>query len=342
MKIGSFDTDRKVLLVAEIGNNHEGNADLAAEMVRRAVQCGVDAVKFQTVRAAELVARSETARYERLKRFELSERQFRDLSELAHALGLLFLSTPLSLSAAEFLEPMVDSYKIASGDNDFYPLLARVARTGKPVVVSTGVSDTSQVDATVRFIRDAWTKSSIQGELALLDCVSSYPTPSEQANLRSIPFLADRFGCTIGYSDHTLGVEASLLAVAAGARIIEKHFTLDKNYSDFRDHQLSADPAEMSELVKQIRRVESMLGSYEKQIQPCESASASAIRRSIVAARDLKSGSQLAAGDLKWIRPGTGLRPGTEDRLIGGMLKRDLRADEPITLADVEQRIDGK
>jgi N,N'-diacetyllegionaminate synthase len=336
MKIGSFDTDRAVLVVAEIGNNHEGNVELATEMVRQAARCGVGAVKFQTVRAIQLVRRSETARFERLTRFELSERQFAALSDLAHELGLLFVSTPLSLEAADFLEPLLDAYKIASGDNDFFPLMEKVARTGKPVVVSTGVSDIAQIDATVQFLRSQWAARGISGELGLLHCVSSYPTPPEQANLRSVPFLAERYGCTIGYSDHTLGTEAAVLAVAAGARIIEKHFTLDKHQSDFRDHQLSADPAEMTELVRRVREAETLLGSWGKSVQPCEAASQTAIRRSIAAARDLKSGTALAAGDLKWIRPGDGLRPGNEAQLIGRRLKRDLGEDDAISLGDVE------
>jgi sialic acid synthase SpsE len=336
MKIGSFDTDRAVLVVAEIGNNHEGNVKLAAEMVRQAARCGAGAVKFQTVRAGQLVRRSETARFDRLARFELSEGQFASLSELAHELGLLFLSTPLSLQAADFLEPLLDAYKVASGDNDFFPLLEKIASTGKPVIVSTGVSDVSQIDATIRFIRGRWETHGVAGELGLLHCVSSYPTPPEQANLRSVPFLAERFGCTVGYSDHTLGTEAAVLAVAAGARIIEKHFTLDKQQSDFRDHQLSADPAELAELVRRIREAESLLGSWGKSIQPSEAASQTAIRRSIVAARDLKSGTAIAAGDLKWIRPGDGLRPGSEGKLIGRRLKRDLCEDEAISLGDVE------
>jgi len=336
MKIGSFDTDRAVLIVAEIGNNHEGRFDLAAEMIRRAAECGVRAVKFQTVRAAHLVRRSEADRFARLTRFELSQRQFGELSELAHELGLLFISTPLSLEAATFLEPMVDAYKVASGDNDFFPLLEKIASTGKPVIVSTGVSDVSQVDATVRFLRGQWESRGTSGDLALLHCVSSYPTPPHEANLRSIPYLAEKFGCTVGYSDHTLGTEAVALAVAAGARIIEKHFTLDKHQSDFRDHQLSADPEEMTELVNRVIQVDLRMGTPGKTIQSCEAASQTAIRRSIVAARDLKAGATIAVADLKWIRPGDGLRPGNEAMLLGRRLKRDLRENDAFSPADVE------
>ncbi len=231
---------------------------------------------------------------------------------------------------------LVDAYKIASGDNDFFPLLDRVAHTGKPVIVSTGVSDLAQIAAAVGSLRAQWHAQSRTGELGLLHCVSSYPTPPEQANLRSIPFLAARFDCTIGYSDHTLGTEAAVLAVAAGARIIEKHFTLDKHYSDFRDHQLSADPAEMEMLVKRIGEAESLLGTWGKSIQPCEAASQTAIRRSIMAAHDLKGGTTLQAADLKWIRPGDGLRPGNEGQLIGKRVKRDLQEDDAISPGDVE------
>jgi sialic acid synthase SpsE len=335
MKVGSFDTDRSVLVVAEIGNNHEGDFARAVELVRQAARCGVGGVKFQTVRAAQLVRRAETARFERLTGFELSERQFASLSELAHELGLVFISTPLSLEAVRFLEPLVDAYKIASGDNDFFPLLEQVARTRKPVLISTGVSDDDTLAAAVRCLKNQWDAYGVF-EIALLHCVSSYPTPPEQANLLSIKYFERRWACTVGYSDHTLGTEAAVLAVAAGAEIIEKHFTLDKNQSDFRDHQLAADPAEMAELVRRVRAAESLLGTFGKSIQPCEAASRTAIRRSIVAARDLKAGAVLAMADLKWIRPGDGLRPGSEEQIIGRRLKRDVREDDAFSTGDVE------
>ena len=322
--------------LAEIGNNHEGSFGLAADMIRQAAFCGVRAVKFQTVRADQLVRRSEADRFARLTRFELTQRQFGDLSELAHELGLLFISTPLSMEAAEFLEPMVDAYKVASGDNDFFPLLEKIASTGKPVIVSTGVSDLSQVDATVRFLRGQWEARGQSGDMALLHCVSSYPTPPHEANLLSIPFLAEKFGCTVGYSDHTLGTEIAALAVAAGARIIEKHFTLNKHQSDFRDHQLSADPTEMIELVNRVIQVDLRLGAPGKMIQPCEAASQTAIRRSIVAARELKAGTTIDAADLKWIRPGDGMRPGNEGMLLGRRLKRDVRENDAFSPGDVE------
>ncbi len=336
MNIDPFNTNDKVLVVAEIGNNHEGDAGRAAELVRAAAECGVDAVKFQTVRAEQLVSRRETARFERLKSFELTDADFANLARLAHNLGLLFLSTPLHLEAVEMLSPLVDAFKIASGDNDFFPLLTAVARTKKPVVISTGASTLEQVEAAVACVQQEWLSLSHSGELAVLQCVSSYPTPPEQANLLAIPFLAERLGCTVGYSDHTLGIETCVLAVAAGARILEKHFTLDKQFSDFRDHALSSDPHEMRELVRRVRAAEKLLGRREKTIQPCEESMTAAIHRSIVATRNLKRGETLAVSDIKWIRPGNGLRPGHEQRIIGKKLTRDVAADDFLSSTDVE------
>ena len=336
MHIGRFNLDEKVLVVAEIGNNHEGDFEVAKAMVQRAAECGVDAVKFQTFRTEHYVGKSDLARFNRLKQFELSPSQFKLLSQTAHQLGLLFISTPFDLGSAEILEGIVDCYKIASGDNNFYPLLGRVAQTGKPIMVSTGASDFPQVARTVAFVKQRWSEQNINGELALLHCVSNYPVPPEQANLRAIQFLKEHFDGPVGYSDHTIGVEAALLAVALGARIIEKHFTLDKGFSDFRDHQLSADPAEMQDIVQKIRLVPRMLGQSEKTIQPCETALVAMIRRSIVAARDLPQGHRLIFSDLTWLRPAGGLPPGEERVLVGKNLKHPVALGDRILPADVE------
>ncbi|MBI2096653.1 MAG: N-acetylneuraminate synthase family protein [Candidatus Sungbacteria bacterium] len=258
------------------------------------------------------VSGADESRFKRLKSFELSFDQFGALARLAHSLGLLFISTPFDLESANFLAGTADALKIASGDNNFYPLIARAAESGKPLIVSTGLSDLAQVKRTVKFIEDKWGARRAAGHLAILHCISAYPVPPEQANLRAIPFLAKLLSCTVGYSDHTLGLEAAVTAVALGARIIEKHFTLDKNYSSFRDHQLSADFFEMSELVKRVQLVNSMLGRPEKKVLAAEEGNIAAIRRSIVAGRDLPQGHRIALADLTWIRPGGGLEPGSE------------------------------
>ena len=336
MRIGDFNLDDKVLVVAEIGNNHEGKFEIAEELVRQAADCGVAAVKFQTFNTEHYVSQSDGARFARLKSFELSHRQFGQLAELARKLGMLFISTPFDLGSAAFLEKIVDAFKIASGDNNYYPLLAHVARVNKPLIISTGASDLQQVSRTVRFVTNQWKENRMAGQLALLHCVSSYPVPLEQANLLTIPFLAESFDCTIGYSDHTEGINAALLAVGLGARLIEKHFTLDKHFSDFRDHQLSADPPEMRKLVEQVAQASLMLGKFEKTIQPCEQPSMTAIRRSIVAAANLPAAHRIDFSDLTWIRPAGGLAPGHEDQLVGKVLKRTVQFGDQLGTSDVE------
>src|SRR5690242_17910270 len=188
MKIANFDTGKKVLVVAEIGNNHEGDFQVAAELVRKAAECGVQAVKFQTFKTEHYVSSSDAERFKRLKSFELTYDQFEELADLARSHGLLFISTPFDLQSADFLKNIVDALKIASGDNNFYPLIARAAATGLPLIVSLGASDFSQVRQTVEFIKEH-SKQPIEDNLAVLHCVSSYPVPLAEANLRAISFL---------------------------------------------------------------------------------------------------------------------------------------------------------
>jgi N,N'-diacetyllegionaminate synthase len=336
MQIGQFNLDEKVLVVAEIGNNHEGNFEVAKTLVQQAGACGVHAVKFQTFQTRYLVSSRDRARYERLRRFELPYSAWKELHKVAKDLGLLFFSTPLDLESAKFLGGLVDCYKIASGDNNFYPLLAQVCQAGKPIILSSGLSDLSQVQKSKQFIESQWSQDGIQPGLAVLHCVSSYPVPAEQANLAAIPYMKSKLGGVIGYSDHTLGLEACIIALALGAQIIEKHFTLNKNYSDFRDHQLSADPKELQDLVIQATQVPLMVGKPGKTVQPCEAELVQAARRSIVAGADLPRGHCLTWEDLTWLRPGQGLPPGEEKLLMGRTLKRDVAFGEPLTLNDLE------
>jgi N,N'-diacetyllegionaminate synthase len=332
MRIGSFDTEKRVLLIAEIGNNHEGDVSVARELVEEAARCGADAVKFQTFRTEHYVRAADAERFERLKRFELPQEDVTGLAELARSRGLLFLSTPFDLGSVDLLADLVDAFKVASGDLTFVPLLRRIASTGKPVLLSTGMGELDEIRESVRVVRDAWGSD---GELAVLHCVSSYPVPPEEASLRAIVTLQAELDCTIGYSDHTVGLDAAPLAVALGAQIVEKHFTLDKNYSEFRDHALSADPAELRELVARVRVASELLGGAGKTLQPSERGSVSALRRSIVAAADLPAGHVLAEADLTWTRPADGLPPGSEDLLLGRSLIRAVHFGEPLREADV-------
>jgi N,N'-diacetyllegionaminate synthase len=332
MKIGAFDTDVRVLVVAEIGNNHEGSFDTARELVRGAAESGADAVKFQTFRTGQFVGRSDAARFARLESFELTLEQFAALAELARSTGLLFISTPLDLDSVAGLQPLVDAYKIASGDVTVVPLLEAVASTRKPVLLSSGASTLDEVCAAIDVLRPG-----DRSDVAVLHCVSSYPVPAAEANLSAIRTLASACGgITPGYSDHVVGAEASVAAVALGARIVEKHFTLDHQFSAFRDHQLSATPAELSDLVTRIRALEAMLGSGVKQLQPCEQPLRDAIRRSAVFARDRRRGECFTAADVVWLRPAGGLAPGHEASLVGRRLARDVREGDRIQQSDFE------
>jgi sialic acid synthase SpsE len=327
MRIGAFDTDERVLVVAEIGNNHEGDVGVARELVDRAAEAGADAVKFQTFRTDSYVSPRDVDRYARMQGFELAPGAFAELAELAHRRSLLFMSTPLDLDSVDVLSPLVDAFKIASGDVDFFPLLEKVAATAKPVVASTGQSDLDDVERVVDVLGPG---------IGLLHCVSSYPAPEEEVNLRAIGALAARFpDATVGYSDHTIGLDAAPLAVACGARIVEKHVTLARDFSSFRDHQLSLEPQQLQELVRRIRAAETLLGEPRKDVQPSEADARSAVRRSIAAARALPAGHELASADLIWTRPADGLRPGDEASLLGRRLRRDVDVGEHLRLEDV-------
>ncbi|MBN1107050.1 MAG: N-acetylneuraminate synthase family protein [Deltaproteobacteria bacterium] len=334
MKIGPVDLDREVLVVAEIGNNHEGNVDLAEKMIGLAAEAGAGAVKFQAIVPERLVSIEQTERIEQLRRFQLKEGDLKRLAERAHAEGIVFLCTPFDIETAQFLSPLVPAFKIASGDFTFYPLLETVADTGKPILLSVGGTTLEEVKRTREFIRARWKGRGIGGDLALLHCVVSYPTPTEEANLRAIETLKG-LGDVVGYSDHTMGVEAAVLSVALGARIVEKHFTIRKDYSDFRDHRLSADPDELKQMVKRIRDAQLMLGDGERSVGKSERGNIEAVRRSIAASRELSAGTRIERTHLCWVRPAGGIAPGREPEILGRVLRRSIRAGEFIVHEDL-------
>jgi N,N'-diacetyllegionaminate synthase len=322
MLIGDVDLSREVLVVAEIGNNHEGSYSLAEEMIGSAAEAGALAVKFQTFLPEHYVSRQDAARLERLRKFAFSFDQFAELAKVAKRCGVLFLSTPFDLASADALDRLCPAFKISSGDNTFAPLLERVASFRKPILLSTGLANLTDVERARSAITGVWEELKHAGDVILLHCVSSYPTPPAEANLGAIRTLADRFRGVVGYSDHTLGIGAAVLSVALGARVIEKHFTVDKNYSDFRDHQLSADPAELAELVRQVRLAAEFLGDGRKIAQASEDLNRLAMRRSIAAGVDLPAGTVLRWEHLTWVRPGDGFAPGHETRVLGRALAR--------------------
>jgi N,N'-diacetyllegionaminate synthase len=343
VRIGRVDLNEAPLVMAEIGNNHEGRTDVARELVERAAEAGADAVKLQVFDPSRFVRPSQRDRLEQLSRFQLPDQELAALCEQIHSLGLLAVATPLDLESVGFLEGRVDALKIASGDNDFFPLIERVADTELPMIISSGLAEVGDIRKAKGTAEGRWAERGIQQEVAVLHCVSAYPVDPEAWDLGRIRVLAEALGCTVGYSDHAIGIEACVAAAAIGARIIEKHFTLDHDFSNFRDHKLSAEPGELAKLVREVRRA-----SAEGEDEPpatqgaarraLEEPNRNALRRSIVAGAELRRGHRLELGDLAWMRPRDGLAPGEEDLLLGRTLRRDLRLGETITTADVEGR----
>ncbi len=329
MRIGDREVTGAPLLVAEIGNNHEGDAGVARELVEAAAAAGADAVKTQVFRTEGIVRPRDKARFEQLERFRLPDSVHEELAALARARGLLFIATPLDLASAAFLAPLVDALKIASGDNDFLPLLDVVGAAGRPVLCSTGLSTMADVRAAKARLEAAGTAAEA---IAVLHCVTAYPIAVERANLAAIGALAAELDCVVGYSDHTIGIETAVAAAALGAQIVEKHFTLRHDFSAFRDHQLSADPAELRRLADALRAVPGMLGDAVKQVLEEERALLAPVRRSIAAVRDLPAGHVVAPEDLTWLRPRDGLEPGREDELVGRRLATDVAGGDSIRL----------
>jgi N,N'-diacetyllegionaminate synthase len=323
VNIGNSNTDSAVYIIAEIGNNHEGDFELAKEMIHLAKETKVDAVKFQTFITEEYIGKDDPERFQRIKSYELSQDQFAELSAIAKDLEMGFISTPFDIESAKFLSTIADALKISSGDNNFHPLIEILAKFEKPIILSTGMASLEDVLHCRDLIIKISSENDIDHKLAILHCVSSYPVEKSDANLRAITTLIKEVNEVVGYSDHTIGPDAAVLAVALGARIIEKHFTIDKKISEFRDHQLSADPAEMRETVRRIRETEKMLGTGEKKVEICEKDCLASSRRSIIANKDISPGAEITWGDLSWVRPSGGLEPGREGEILG---KKALKA----------------
>ena len=226
---------KKTFIIAEIGNNHEGSFNVACKLIQEAKKTGVDAVKFQTFETKNYINQNDSKKFERLKKFELTKKEFYNLSLLAKNNNLKFISTPFDINSAIFLNKIVDCFKISSGDNNYYQLIEQVLKFKKNTIISTGLLNFKNTITLYKFIKKLKLNNS---KIAFLHCVSSYPVRDKEVNLLSIPFLKKKFPFTIGYSDHALGINAAVAASVLGAKIIEKHFTLDKvNYITiiFRD-----------------------------------------------------------------------------------------------------------
>jgi N-acetylneuraminate synthase/N,N'-diacetyllegionaminate synthase len=309
--------------------NHNGSVDLALRLVDAAVAAGADAVKFQTFRADRLATlhapkatyQTETtgefeSQFDMLRKLELDERAHRTLLVHCASRGIVFLSTPFDEESADFLETLdVPAYKLPSGELTNLPFLRHVARKKRPMIISTGMATLEEVGRAVEAVRIAECK-----ELALLHCVSAYPADPADVNLRAMATLAEAFGVPVGYSDHTLGNEVAFAAVAMGACILEKHFTLNRSLPG-PDHRISAEPADLAALVVGARKVEAALGNGGKCPAASETDTVRIARKSLVAACDVPAGTVLGMEHVVARRPGTGIPLGMRDRLVGRKTK---------------------
>lgn len=335
MKIGNINLKSDIMIVAEIGNNHEGDINLAKKMIKEASLAGADAVKFQTIEPEKLISIKETKRIKQLKKFQFTNNDYEDLYFTAKKNNIMFLSTPFSVEAVDFLDPYVPAFKVASGDNDYTMLLKKIAEKNKPILLSTGMSDLNQIKSSIKIVENQWKKlNKTKPYLILLHCVSSYPTPLEFSNIMAIKVLS-KLGYCVGYSDHTLGIESAILSVALGVKVIEKHFTMSKNFSDFRDHKLSLEPKEFRIFVDKIREAKKIMGKNKKEILDVELDTLKNAKRSICASKNLQKGKILTLNDLICLRPSGGIKPGQEVLIIGKRLKTTKEFGDQIYLDDL-------
>jgi len=330
-------------IIAEAGVNHNGDVNLAKKLIDVARKAGADAVKFQTFSTEELVtAGAEKARYQRettgadgaqfemLQKLELGPGDFKKLSVYAREKDIIFLSSPFDKGSADLLDNLgVPAFKVPSGEITNFPLLKYIARKKKPVILSTGMSTLDEIKEAVEIIRREGSK-----EIVLLHCVSCYPARVEDMNLKVMETLRRTFGLPVGLSDHTVGIYIPVAAVALGACVIEKHFTLDKKLPG-PDHQASLEPGELREMVKAIRDVEKALGDGLKRLTDEEEANKKAARRSLVAGVDIPAGAVITEEMLDIKRPGTGLEPRFINSVIGKKAKKKIASGEVITLDKV-------
>lgn len=327
------------LILAEAGVNHDGELDRARALVRAAAEAGADAVKFQTFSADRLVTPTASqadyqsrgegeaeTQHAMLKRLELTRADHEALVRQCAEVGLVFLSSPFDEASADLLDDLeVPALKLGSGELTNLPLLRHVARKGRPVILSTGMADLGEVEAALIAVRRAG-----DPPVVLLHCVSCYPAHPAEVNLRAMETMRDAFGVPVGYSDHTLGHEATLAAVALGACVIEKHFTVDRTLPG-PDHQASVEPVELAALVASIRQVEMTLGHGRKVPLPREAEIAAVARKSLVTARDVAAGEVLDDAAVAILRPGTGLPPSEHEAVIGRTAAVDIPTGTPLT-----------
>lgn len=332
------------LIIAEAGVNHNGDFELAKKLVIAAADAGVDYIKFQTFNADKIVSRkakkaeyqisntkdTDNSQYFMLKQLEIPKEWYQKLIDLSNNLGIKFLSTGFDNESIDFLEKIgTQVYKIPSGEITNKPFLQHIASKGKPVIMSTGMSTIKEIKEALNVIKMRGIKDE---QITLLHCNTEYPTPMEDVNLKAMISLQNQIGCKIGYSDHTLGIEVPIAAVAIGASVIEKHFTLDRNLPG-PDHIASLEPKELGAMVSAIRNIEKALsGSGIKEPSPSEIKNIVAARKSIVAAQKITRGKIFTNDNITAKRPGSGISPMQWDEVLGKKANRDFKIDEIIEL----------
>ena len=332
----------KVIIIAEAGVNHNGDYELAKKMVVAAKEAGADYVKFQTAVPEKVISKfAEMADYQKVntgkvesqldmcRRIHLKLTDYAPLKKYCEEIGIKFISTPFDLDSIDVLDTLkMDFWKIPSGEITNYPYLVKIAKTKTPVVMSTGMCEIHEIREALQVLCD---NGLSMDKISLLHCNTEYPTPMKDVNLRAMNDLAREFGVTVGYSDHTKGIEVPIAAVAMGAQIIEKHFTLDKNMEG-PDHKASLEPQELKAMVDSIRNIEQALGDGKKHVSDSERKNMVIARKSIVAARPIISGEILNEDNLTIKRPGNGISPMKWNEVIGTIAKRDFVEDELIEL----------
>lgn len=332
----------KIFIVAEAGVNHNGRIELAKKMVDVALKAGANAIKFQTFRAEKVISRfAPKAAYQKkstgknesqldmVKKLQLNPEAQKDLLCYCRKRGICFISSPFDLESIDLLKDLrIPIIKIPSGEITNLPYLRKIGGLKKKVIMSTGLSNLKEIKEALSILTLAGTKKK---NITVMHCNTEYPTPFEDANLRAMLVIKDAFGVNVGYSDHTLGIEAPIAAVALGASVIEKHFTLDKNMEG-PDHKASLEPDELRIMVKMIRNIEKALGCGIKKISKSEKKNKDIVRKSIVAARPISRGQVFNEENIAVKRPGNGISPMLWDIVIGRNAKRNFKEDELIRL----------
>lgn len=333
----------RVTIIAEAGVNHNGSLELAKALVRKAVEAGADYIKFQTFCAEKCVSRfAEKAEYQKtntgnptgsqldmVKKLELSVEDHFELINLCNELNIQFFSTAFDLDSIDFLASLgLGLWKIPSGEITNYPYIKKIASFNQPTIVSTGMCELEEVSNTIEILVNCGLD---KDKITILHCNTEYPTPYEDVNLNAMLTIQQKFGVRVGYSDHTKGIEVPIAAVALGARVIEKHFTLDCNMEG-PDHKASLEPKELSQMVASIRNIELSLGTGVKSVSKSESKNIAIARKSIVAAQNIKAGEVFTECNLTVKRPGSGISPMKWNYILGKIAKRDFEEDELIEL----------